>query len=419
MNNHQKLGCVVLVVLVAASGAFAGGEWTRFRGPDGAGISPPANLPVKWTDKDYNWKVELPGTGYSSPVLWGDRIFLTCANEKTAKRTVCGLRAGDGKLLWRRDYESKPYRHHRNNSFASSSAAVDADRVYLSWTTPNEVTLLALDHDGKDVWRRNLGAFKAMHGSGTSPIVMGDVVVLANDQAGGSFLIGVDCKTGKTRWKLDRRTGRASYITPCVYRPDGGPAELIFASSAHGITSIDPGTGKVNWEVAGVFPSSQRCVGSPVVASGLIVATCGTGGSGKAGVAVRPGSAGGKTPAKVAWRLSRPIPYTVTALAKGDLLFLLTDHGDVICLRGATGKRLWQERVADGGFFGSPICVGNRLYVISKEGRVVVLAAADKYRLLGKTSLGERSYSTPAVAGGVMYLRTWTHLMSLGAKKAP
>ncbi len=388
-------------------------EWTRFRGPNGAGIAEPAAIPAQWTEKDYNWKVELPGIGHSSPVLWGDKIFVTSGIEANAARIVSCLKASDGSVLWRREFPSTPHKKHNFNCYASASPAVDENRVYLLWTTPEEYTLMALDHEGKDAWRRSLGPFVSQHSGGSSPVVFEDLVIVNNDQDGASSLIAVDRATGEPRWKTDRRTEAVSYSTPCVYRPDGQPAELLFNSWAHGITSIDPKTGKVNWEAAGVF--KLRTVSSPVVAAGLVFGSCGSGGGGNYVVAVRPGNAQGRA-AELAYKITASAPYVPTSVAKGDLLFLWSDKGIATCIKAATGDKVWQKRVG-GDFFGSPVRVGDRLYAISLDGEVVVLAASENYELLGRNPLGESSRATPAVAGGVMYLRTYSHLVSIGGKK--
>ena len=176
---------------------------------------------------------------------------------------------------------------------------------------------------------------------------------------------------------------------------DGSP-ELILTSDAHGISSLDPHTGKLNWELPVM---KYRAVGSPIAASGLIFAACGEGGNGKQMFAVQPPDAARKQAAKVAYNVNAKLPYVVTPVACGKLLFLWTDQGYVSCLDAATGKKLWQQRV-EGAYFGSPIRIRDRLYCISREGQVVVIAAADKYRLLGQTRLGEPSQSTPVYRAG-------------------
>lgn len=405
------------------------GQWSRFRGPNGTGISQATTVPVTWTDADYNWKIKLPGTGHSSPVLWGKRIFLTCSIVEDAARIILCLDAADGRTLWKREYSSETFNQHRDNSYASATPAADAGGLVLTWSTPKEIVLLALDPGGREVWRRDLGPIVSAHGSGASPVIFGDLVVLANDQedlnrmpwdrvlrhrpVGVSSLIAVDRKTGRTRWQLQRRTGLAAYSTPCVYQPDGAGPELIFTSTAHGITSVDPATGKVNWEVDKIF--RDRCVGSPVTAPGLVIAGYGAGVRGTLYVAVRPGSRERGIEPKVIYQLKKPVPLVPTPVVKDGKLFLWHDDGKVACLNVKTGREIWRERIG-GFYYGSPVWVDGRLYCISRKGEVIVLAASEKFKLLARVQLGEKSYATPAVADGVMYLRTLSHLFSLGGK---
>jgi outer membrane protein assembly factor BamB len=417
--------CRNILLLVALAGVLtargaeqsvtpAAAEWTRFRGPNGSGISPATTIPTTWTDNDYNWKVALPGVGHSSPVVWGDRIFLTGGEEATAKRLVFCLSTVDGSILWRRGYESKTFRKNRDNSYATSSASVDQEHVYIYWTTPEEVTLIALDHQGRDCWRRNLGPFISQHGSGTSPMVYRDLVVVNNDQEGKSSLLALDAKTGATRWEIERRTAKAAYSTPCILEREDGPAELVFTSSAHGISGINPLTGAADWEFTNAFPA--RVVGSPIVASGLIVASCGEAGVGRRLVAVHPGSAA-EAP-QLAYEMKTFIPYVPTPLAKDGLLFLWGDSGLVACHRATTGERLWREKISD-SFYGSPVWADGRLYCISRTGVVYVLAAAERPQVLATIDLGDPSFATPAIAKGIMYLRTQSHLFSVGGKRPP
>lgn len=399
---------------LAAPRCLSAGQWPRFRGPNGTGLSDADSVPVKWTEKDHNWKVKLPGVGHSSPVVWDGRIFLTCGDARTAKRTILCLSASDGGVIWQRDHPSDVHQMHRDNCYASSTPALDANGVYVTWTTPREVTLLAMDHAGKDKWRRGLGAFKSRHGSGTSPIVVGDLVVLANDQVGKPFLVAVDRGTGKTRWQLNRRSGLTPASTPCVYRAKGAPDRLIFTTTAHGITAVDPNTGEVDWEVPKVF--LDRCVGSPVFAEGIVLASYGYGTTGNRLVAVRPGSKAAGVAPKIVWDLKKSVPLVPTPIIVGDLVFCWNDDGTITCKNVWTGVQVWRERV-DGTFYGSPVCVAGRLYCISKTGEVFVLAAGESFKLLARIPLGEQSFATPAVADGVMYLRTYRHLISVGGKK--
>ncbi len=410
----------------------AADSWSRFRGPNGSGISTATTIPVHWTDEDYYWKVGLPGAGSSSPVVWGERVFVTCGDPATAERIVLCLDARDGRTLWQRKYPSKPHRQHRDNDHAASTPAVDTDGVVVTWTDSEKVVLLALDLDGRPMWRRDLGPYVTVQGSGTSPILFGSLVVLSNDQEdpslvpgqkasppqppGKSFLIAVDRKTGETCWQVDRPTTFCGYSTPCVYQLEDGPAQLIFTNTANGIMGVDPVTGKIHWEYGAPF--MDRTIGSPVIANGLIFAGHGAGVRGARLIAVRPGLPHTGRKPSLAFEIKQAVPLVPTPVVKGNRLFLWTDDGVASCVRLPDGEVVWRERVG-GAFYGSPVWVDGRLYAISKRGEVVVLSASDKFEVLARVPLGEPSFATPAVAGGVMYLRTRSHLFSLGDREKP
>jgi outer membrane protein assembly factor BamB len=409
---------LALVLLVTSISATVAQEWTRFRGPNGSGISNTRTIPTSWTDSDFNWKTALPGEGHSSPVLWGEQIFLTTADEKTRQFSVLSFDAKDGRKLWQKDFPITPFRKHNFNSFASSTPTVDAERVYVCWTEPKRYSLVALDHHGKEVWNKDLGPFTSQHGGGTSPILYDGKVILGNDQDGESFLIAVDARTGETRWKTPRtpRASSAAYSTPCVYQSKNDKPVLIFTSEVHGISGIAPETGKVVWEYSEAF--DNRTVSSPLIAGDFIVGASGSGFGGNYVIAVRPGDPAQDKKPEVAYKIAKSAPYVPTSVCVGDLLFLWGDGGIVSCANAKTGEIKWQERVG-GNFFASPVWVDGRLFGISTSGEVVVISASDKFEVLARNALNELSRSTPAIANGRMYLRTVGHLLSVGGKTVP
>lgn len=392
-------------------------EWTRFRGPNGSGISEAKTIPTRWANEDFNWKVALPGVGHSSPVLWGDRIFLTSADERQMQFIVLCVSTEDGRLLWQKTFPFMPHRKHANNAFAAATPTVDAERVYLNRTEPGHNRLIALTHRGELVWEKDLGPHRTQHAGGASPILHDGMVVLANEQDGESFLVAVDAGTGATRWQTPRQTGNsaAAYSTPCVYQPKAERPVIIFNSEMHGISGVAPETGKVLWEFASAF--DKRSVSSPVIAGELIIGSCGSGGGGNYVVAVRPGDAVGNRPPQRAYEIRRSAPYVPTGVALGERLFLWSDAGIVTCAVAASGEIKWQERVG-GNFFSSPVCVDGRLFGVSTRGEVVVVAATDHFEVLARNSLDEQTHSTPAVAGGRMYVRSLRQLFSIGGKVA-
>jgi outer membrane protein assembly factor BamB len=421
ITGRRTLVQLVLVSFVLLASVAQGKDWTRFRGPNGQGISDAKTIPVEWTQKDYNWKVKLPGVGHSSPVVWDDKVFITSGNQKEGRGMLLALRVSDGSLLWQKEYALTKYRMNRSNSYATSTPAVDGNHVYVLWVTMNETILVALDHQGREIWKSEFEGVNCQHGPGISPVLVNDIVVFTHeheksDKDSQCAWFAVDSKTGKTRWKLERQTSpKTSYSTPCVYSSDNGKPILIFTSLAHGMTAVDPGSGAVVWEAKSAFIS--RVISSPVIAGDLLISTCGDGSVGKRLIAIRPG-AGGKSaePEEVYKIENSKVTYVPTSVAKDGFLFTFHDRGEVSCLRSARGEQLWRQKPA-GPFYGSPVWVNGNLYCITRKGKVVVVKASPAYELLAVNPLGEESYATPAVAGGRMYLRTYSHLISIGGRK--
>jgi len=403
------------IAICVASSAHAQ-EWPRFRGANGSGVSASV-FPTRWTDKGYRWQVTLPGAGHSSPVLWGERLFVTSA-DKEGKLHVNCLDAKSGRTLWTRDFAAGPPRGHKDNNLASATPAVDAKQVYLAWGTPKEVVLLALTHDGKDVWRRDLGPYRAGHGFGSSPIVHENLVILPCEQEGKDSLVAVETDSGKERWRVSRKS-RNTYATPCIFQWKDKPAELIAVSYEDGITSLDPATGKRNWDVD-VFDKrhTEGAIASPIVHGDLILGTASWLGVRYETIAVRPeANQERQRPAvETIYKMDRDAPLVPTPIAKDDLLFLWSDRGIVSCSNAKTGENYWRERV-DGSFYASPVIAGQYVYCPSREGDMVVVKASKKFEPVATIRLGEGTHATPAVAGGRMFLRTFNRVMCLEATK--
>ena len=407
--------CLISLAICLIPCSLSAQEWPRFRGPDGGGLSD-AKIPAKWDDKVVRWKVDLPGVGHSSAVVWGDKVFTKCGDEAQGTQSLVCLSANDGAVLWKRDYSAEAYRHHGENSYASSTPAVDGDHVYLVVMEPAALKVVALKHDGSDAWNTSLGPYVTQHGGGSSPVVYGGLVILANEQDGpGSCLVALDRTSGAVRWKTPRKSYRFSASTPCVFRPKGGPEQLVFTSWAHGVTAVNPADGAVLWECTEAFDA--RTVASAVAANdaGLVIASCGEGPGGHWLVAVRPPTApGGK--AEVAYKITKASPYVPTPIVKGNRLYFWADAGMATCADVATGKIIWQERIPGGSYFGSPVCAGDTLFAVSKRGTAIALAASDQFKLMASTDLGDKSDATPAVSGGRMYVRTYGRLYCIGTK---
>jgi outer membrane protein assembly factor BamB len=413
-------------------------NWPRFRGPNGSGISPEKGFPVTWSEGDYLWKTKLPGIGHSSPCVWDDHVFLTAAENEGRKRYVLDVSASTGKIRWQWSMDSNSYSIHRLSSFACATPTTDGKRVYVPISReaeqePAEKTfaasvanakgkseygLYAFDFNGKPLWKCMIGEFESQHGSGTSPIVFEDLVIIGNDQDGQSSLVAVEAETGRIRWQVDRNADQfdqaTCYGTPLIVKHDDGRVELIVTSRADGFTSYDPRTGKLNWR-AKIIP--DRIVASPLFGHGMVFANSGGGGEGHFLGAVRLGGQGELGDTNTAWTRTKKLPYVPTPVIYGDYLFLWGDKGVVSCLEAKTGNELWSNRV-QGEYSSSPICVDGKIYCVTQTGEVVVIAAAPEFKLLGRTALGEGSHATPAVANGRMIIRGFEHVFCLEAEKS-
>jgi outer membrane protein assembly factor BamB len=421
---HCLIAMVIAFAIAPSPRAHAADDvgtanWPRFRGPNGSGVSEDV-IPVKWTEKDFAWKTELPGEGHSSPIVWGNDVFVTAADEDEGKRYVVCLSATNGKIRWTAEDEFKTYHKHGENSFASSTPAVDAKHVYLEWTTQDTFSVVAIDRSGKQKWRKELGKYKTQHGGGGSPMVHGGLVIVNVDQdKPESFVAALDCETGDVRWRTPRNSTQFSASTPCVYRGGaggGGREQIVFATNANGIAALDPSDGRVVWELPGVF--NARVVSSPFCTGDLVFGACGEGGRGRYVVAVNPPDQESEKP-EVAYRLNEETPYVPTSIVYRDRLFTWGDAGTVACYDVATGEQHWTGKIKGTGYFGSPVCAGGKLYCISKRGEMAVVdATADEFKLLARNPLGEASDATPAIANGKMFVRTLTHLICVRGASA-
>ncbi len=411
------LRSIVPAALIALTFSAGAQEWTRFRGPNGSGIAN-AKLPDQLAEKDINWRCKLPGTGHSSPVVWGDRIFVTATPDGSAdaeaKRVIVCVGAKDGKIQWQREYATGVYRKHADNSFASPSCTVDAERVFVWIAGPDKSQLIALAQaDGKPLWSADLGPFISQHGAGASPIVeKGEVILQSSQDEPGSFIAAWDAASGKQLWKNEIKGGQHSIATPCFLAGKDG-LQLVSLSTDNGLLGLEPATGKSLWSMPDIF--KLRTVASPVLTSeGMIVAQCGQG-QAASEIQVIKGAAT-KQPAK-AYDIVRIGGYVPTPIVVGDLLFLWKENGTVTCTRSSDGEQLWSERV-EGPYYSSPICIGGkggRIYNLTRAGELVSIAAADKFKLIQRFPLNERnSHATPAVSGGHLYVRTSTQLISIG-----
>lgn len=416
MKISPRFFRLILPLLALVTEPLGAQEWTRFRGPNGQGISTAKNIPVTWTQEDFRWRVPIEGESHSQPVIWGDRLFLNTAMDAGKERAIVCVDKRTGKELWMKRYSLPTHRPgSRNSSYANGSPVVDAERVITFFVSADHFWVRAFDHAGHELWSRDFGPFVAQHGHGSSPMIYGNTVIVPNDQDGESFVVALDLKTGKDVWRTPRRPSPdfAAYGTPCVHVKPDGSHELILVNQSHGISSLDPKTGVLNWE-APVY--NKRTVVSPVLAGDVVVGSCGSGsGTGNYLTAVRLGGSGNVAKTHAAYTLKKATPYVPTPLYLDGRLYLISDGGIATAVEASTGREIWSERLG-AEFFASPVLIDGKIYCPTTKGELIVLATGDTFQLLARNPIGEGSHTTLCVEDGRLYVKTFRHLVCVGGK---
>lgn len=421
---------LALVTLFAVS-AYSATDWARFRGPNGSGIAETTGLPAVVDDSTTIWKVPT-GRGWSSPVLWGDMVVIT-AETAANKREVIAFSVKDGKELWHHEQTFVPHNLHKTyNTFASSSPFIDAERVYVNWSSGTDIQALALDHKGKLVWHNDhVADYIHEHGTGVSALVVDGIMIVRSEfdvEKNGkdlttspeqknwkSCFVGLDAKTGKQAWKLDLPNCLNTFSTPVVRDLPGGAHEVICSNTGSGVMGIDPLKGKINWQHNPGY--SQRSLGSGVLSDEFYFCTFGSGGGGKEIAALSLGT--GK-PSPVQYEGTKGLPYVPSPLVIGDLMYLLGDGGILRCVEFKTGKAIYEERVegvqGSAKFFSSPVSADGKIFCASQQGDLIVIKAGPKFEKLAASKLDGPVNSVPAIGDKRLYVRTATSLYCIGAK---
>jgi outer membrane protein assembly factor BamB len=394
---------VSLSVVLPAPGADQ--QWPRFRGPTGQGNSSAKGLPITWgPTENIVWRTKLPGSGNSSPVIWNDRIFLTSAGEKGAERSLHCLRLSDGKLLWTRtvpDHEVEPNVRDKNG-FASATPVTDGERVVAFFGAGG---LACYDFEGCELWHYPLPAFNTTWGTGASPIIYGDTVILVQDQnKAESLFIALDKTTGKLRWQKPRDKAMG-WSTPLVVHV-GDHDELIYPGGQT-VRGYDPKTGEELWMLKG---TTVEVIPGIIVGPDMIYSA-----SGRQGptIGLRPGGKGNVTDSHLAWRTPRGGPHVPSPVLYQGKLYTVNDTGIATCLNAEDGKSIWQARIS-AKFSASPLEAEGLLYCASEEGIVYVLRAGDKFEIVAENDMGAPILASPAALGNRLYIRTASELVCIG-----
>lgn len=406
----------LFALLIAA--AAAAENWPGWRGPNGNGHSGERGLPVTWSaTENVRWKTPLPGPGMSSPVVWGDRVFLTQSLDREGRRRalLCFDRK-TGKQLWEgvTEYAGTESTYPGEPHYASASPVTDGERVVCSFGSAGAV---CYDMRGKELWRRDLGKAEHIWGNASSPVLHGNLAILLFGPGERTFLVALDKRTGKDVWRVDEPGGQAggdaatwigTWSTPTLARL-GGRNELLVCWPLR-LQSYDPKTGAPLWSCRGL---GRLVYTSPLVTPEIIVAMSGFGGP---YMAVRTGGSGDVTETHRLWHFERSTQRVGSGVIVGEHVYILNENGIAQCIELKSGKTLWNER-AGGRTWGSMVAAEGRLYATDQRGETLVLAAKPHFEVLSRNPLGEKSQSTPAISGGDIFIRTYGHLWCIGTPK--
>jgi outer membrane protein assembly factor BamB len=380
-------------------------DWTQFRGPTGQGLSDEQGLPLTWSETgNVRWKAAIPGSGWSSPAILGNQIWLTTATEEgKSLRAVCVDRDNGAILRNIEVFRRKDsWKINSKNSHASPTPVLEGDRVYLHFGT---LGTACITQTGEIVWKTRLEYDNGQHGPGGSPVLHENLLIVSCDGQDIQFVAALDKLTGKVRWKRSR-DGYQAYTTPLVIRlPEG---DQLISPGAFRAIAYEPRTGKEIWQVK--YGDGFSNVPRPVFGLGLVF-IC-TGFQQPSLLAVRPDGRGEVTKTHVAWTLNRGVPLTPSPLLVGEELYLISDNGIASCMDARTGKPYWQVRIG-GNHSASPIYADGRIYFLSEEGESVVIASGKLFKALARNQLDGQTLASMAVSGGSIFVRSRTHLYRL------
>lgn len=421
------LGSAIAFASVAAS-AGAVENWPNFRGPSEHGLTDEGTrLPMKWSEtENVAWKTALEGKAWSSPVIWGDKIWLTNADEGGTRLSVVCVDKNTGKILHNKRVRSvaAPQYCHPFNSYGSPSPIVEEGRVYVTFGAPWTGCLDA--GTAEVIWERTDQVCNHFRGPGSSPFLTDKLCILNFDGSDFQYVIAFDKATGETVWKTDRgvdfedidpETGkperegdwRKAYSTSRLAKSESGRTELVSLGSK-ALYGYDPETGKELWRLEAKKMHSAGC--TPVIGQGLIFSPMGSGGE---LYAVKPGGDGVVTDSHLVWSYKRVVPKRASPILLGDLLFMVDDGGIAACVEAKTGGEIWRDRV-NGNYSASPVHADGKIWFFDEDGRGVVIEAGREFKILAENQLDAGCMASPAVSGNALFVRTKTHLYRIEEK---
>ena len=395
----------MMKALLFLSLLFVSQDWPEFRGPTGQGHSDERGLPLTWSEtKNVRWKTAIPGKGWSSPSIQGDRIWLTTATEEGKSLRAISIDRNTGAILQNVEvFRLKSLGQiNSKNSYASPTPILEGDRVYVHFGAHGTA---CLTQSGEIVWKTRVEYDNGQHGSGGSPVIYDDLLIVSCDGQESQFVVALDKTTGKVRWKKFRE-GYQAYTTPLVVRLPAG--DQVISPGAYRAIAYEPRTGKEIWQVR--YGDGFSNVPRPVYGAGLVF-IC-TGFQQPSLLAVRLDGRGDVTKSHVAWTLKRGVSLTPSPLLVGEELYMVSDNGIASCVDAKSGVPNWQVRLG-GNYSASPIYADGRIYFLSEEGESVVIAPGKEFKALAKNQLDGPTLASMAVSSGSIFVRSQTHLYRL------
>ena len=425
---------LAFVSLLATATSLTAQHWPQWRGPGGLGVSAETGIPTRWSaDDNIAWRVPLEGLGTSTPIIWGDRIFLTSqlgtgpvdergaqfagTRRATTRRQVDGITLlvqafrRDGQLDWEHRLAADGHLPavHRNHNFATPSVVTNGDRLFAWFGTGQ---LVALDLEGRELWSRHIGhdyaPFDVLWGHGSSPQLYRDLLILQCDHQAGAYLLALDTATGEERWMVDRGRFLRAYSTPLVVPTDDG--DQLIVNSSRWIDAYDPRTGQPQWQAGSRV---ELAIGMPVYGDGVVYSTRGY--SSGPSLSVDIGGSGDVNSTHVRWRQPTRAPYVSSLLLYRGLLYMATENGILTITDPDTGDPVTRTRL-NGVYTASPVAADGHVYLVNEDGETVVLEAGPDARVVSRNAVGERALASPAIAHGRIYIRTDQHLFAIGSE---
>jgi outer membrane protein assembly factor BamB len=385
-------------------------DWPWWCGSNRDNVAAPGQTPPTRWSKTENviWQTEVPGRGYGSPCLWGDRIFLPTADEEAQVQYLLCYDRRTGRKRWQTEIHRQGFvRINPKNSHASSTPACDGQLVFMPFVNHDAIWLTALDLDGKIVWQKRLGDFQSMHGFAASPLVYRSLVIVAADNLKNSFLAAVHRRTGELIWKSDRPSYRlGTYASPTVGHVAG--RDQLLHHGPMKVFSYDPLTGKELWTCDGPSESASSTMS---LAGDLVYSSVGF--PRRNMLCIRADGNGDVTGSHVAWSKKNKMAYVPSLLLSDRLLYMVEDAGNVTCFEADTGTEVWTAKL-ERQFSSSPVLAGGHVYAVNEDGVCFLFKPGRQFEVVAKNDLADGGFATPVICGGRIYLRTFHHLYCLG-----